>query len=96
MRKLLPVLLLALYAVGCTETYVPEEPVVYSSKTLKVMVDRVKDHGDRYDVKSRLVNESDVSILIFFNAVQCFKGKVQGEATYVLGIGERLINIPAG
>ena len=96
MRNLLPVLLLALIAVGCTETYEPEEPVIFSNQTLKVMVDRVKDHGDKFDVKSRLVNESDVSILIFFNAVQCFKGKIQGEATYALGIGERLINIPAG
>ncbi len=96
MLKFLPVLLLALFAVGCAETYEPVDPVIYKSPTMKVFVERVKDHGDKFDVKSRITNDSDDAILIFFNAVQCFKGKIQGEATYTFGIGERLINIPPG
>ncbi len=96
LAKLVPVLIVASFAVGCTETYEPVDPVIYKSPTMKLMVDRVKDHGDKFDVKSRIVNDSDVTLLIFFNAVECHKGAIQGESTYALGIGERLINIPAG
>lgn len=97
MKTLTSSLALALVSLaGCTKTYYPADPVAYKGKILKITVEQVKDRGNKFDVKSQIRNESDKSILLFFNGMECFKGDVPGRPVYRLGIGERAINIPAG
>ena len=94
--KFIRLIFLALMIWSCAEVYYPPDPVVYKSKVLRVFVSRVKDKGDKFHVISRIDNESNKPILVFFGGLTCFKGKKEGLPKYSFGIGEQYINIPSG